>query len=191
VRNYEVLWLRPLSSRSFFASCSTTPVHLSHFVIDHHNQKLPKAMFAPIEPEMALMSIELSLPWSPSLWLLCMITTAMTAASSRPGTMSNSWKASISTTPVGSRQMKTWKPGRSAGSSYAAYISADASEGKQGSDTHVDSLVACDPVIFLASVVEDTNPTNYARRKRADALADVNGQENDSIAGRTFYSCPT
>lgn len=91
---------------------------------DHYNQKLPKPMFTPIAAEMPYMS-ELSLPCSPSLWLLCMITTAMMAASSMPGTTSNSWKASTSTTPVGSRQMRTWKPGWSAGSSYVAHISAD------------------------------------------------------------------
>lgn len=88
------------------------------------------------------------------------------AASSRPGTISDSWKASTSTTPVGSRQMKTWKPGRSAGSSYVASISADDSEGGQVSDTHVDRFVACDPVIFLANVGENTNSTNRAKKKK-------------------------
>ena len=92
------------------------------------------------------------------------------AASSRPGTMSDSWKASTSTTSVGSRQMRIWKPGRSEGSSYVAHISIDASEGGgRVRYTYVDRLVACDPVIFLASVVEDTDPIDRGKRKEADA----------------------
>ena len=100
---------------------------------DHYHQKVPKAMFAPIEPEMAFV-IKLLLPpwWSPSLWLLCISTMATMAASSRPGTMSDSWKASTSTTSVGSRQMRIWKPGRSDGSSYVARISEKARRWRGG-----------------------------------------------------------
>ena len=36
-------------------------------------------------------------------------------------------------------------------------------------DTHVDSLVAGDPVVFFASVGEDTNPTYRGKRKGDDA----------------------
>ena len=144
---------------------------------DHHNQKLPKPMFTPIAAEMPYMS-ELSLPCSPSLWLLCMITTAMMAASSMPGTTSNSWKASTSTTPVGSRQIKTWKPGWSAGSSYVAHISVHASDGGLVSDTHVYRFVACDPVIFPASVIEYTNPTDGAKRKRSQCISAWTGRRS-------------
>lgn len=40
-----------------------------------------------------------------------------------------------------------------------------------GDDTHIDRLVACNPVIFLPSVGEDTDPTDRGKRKEADASA--------------------
>ena len=61
-----------------------------------------------------------------------MITTATTAASSRPEMMSDSWKASTTTASAELRQMRIWKPGRSKGPSYVALISVDATETWRG-----------------------------------------------------------
>ena len=43
--------------------------------------------------------------------------------------------------------------------------------GGRARDTYIDCLVACDPIIYLSSVGEDTVPTDRGQRKGADASA--------------------
>lgn len=52
-----------------------------------------------------------------------------------------------------------------------ARILADASDGGLVSDTHVDCFIACNPVIFPASVMVDTNPTDGAKMKRSQCIS--------------------